>query len=151
MLEPQTVEKEDGVLVFLTIEGSFHEEIEVRVSDQLKTIRNQIKSIVFKFGLPFVDNNGYPIQYILARAYDDVEKPEILDFVDEDGRELCMLDYNIQQGDHLRLITVPKTVKSGWFLSLAILFVTASPLIGMLFFNRNVFFDNTGIQLAVAF
>ena len=35
------------------------------------------------------------------------EEPEILEFEDEDGREQALIDYNIQPGDHLHLISVP--------------------------------------------
>ena len=56
---------------------------------------------------PKLDNGGNPIQYLLGQIMDDGEEPEILEFEDEDGREQALIDYNIQPGDHLHLISVP--------------------------------------------
>lgn len=38
---------------------------------------------------------------------EDSDEPEILEFDDEDGRVMTLVDYNIQPGDHLLLISVP--------------------------------------------
>lgn len=98
---------DEDFFIILTIEGSAFEEVEVKVSDPTKTIRDQISSIVQVFELPKMDNGGNPIQYLLGQIIDDEDEPRILDFEDEDGREQCLLDYNIETGDHLQLISVP--------------------------------------------
>ena len=97
---------EDELLVKLTI-GNIYEEVQVKITDPNKTIRDQINSILQVFKLPKVDNCGNPIQYFLGKTMEDGEEPIILDLEDEDGRELCPLDYNIHPGDHLHLISCP--------------------------------------------
>lgn len=98
---------DEDFIINLSIEGSSFEEVEVKVSDPYKTIRDQISSIVQVFELPKMDNGGNPIQYLLGQIIDDDEEPRILDFEDEDGREQTLMDYNIQPGDSLQLISVP--------------------------------------------
>ena len=98
---------EDEFIINLTIDGTEYEEVEVKVTDPNKTIRDQINSIVQVFNLPKMDNGGNPIQYLLGQMLEDGEEPEILDFEDEDGREQCLVDYNVQPDDHLHLISVP--------------------------------------------
>lgn len=98
----------DGEFIInLTIDGTEFEEVEVKVTDPNKTIRDQIASIVSVFELPKIDNGGNPIQYLLGQIMEEGEEPEILEFEDEDGREQTIVDYNIQPGDHLHLISVP--------------------------------------------
>ncbi len=97
----------DEFVVSLTIDNTTYEDVEVKITDPNKTIRDQINSIVQVFELPKLDNGGNPIQYLLGQIMDDSNEPEILEFEDEDGREQCILDYNIQPGDHLHLISVP--------------------------------------------
>lgn len=98
----------DGEFIInLTIDGTEFEEVEVKVTDPNKTIRDQIASIVAVFELPKIDNGGNPIQYLLGQIMEEGEEPEILEFEDEDGREQTIVDYNIQPGDHLHLISVP--------------------------------------------
>lgn len=97
----------DEFIIHLTIDGTSFEEVEVKVTDPNKTIRDQINSIVQVFELPKMDNGGNPIQYLMGQIMDDGDEPEILEFEDEDGREQCLLDYNVQPGDHLHLISVP--------------------------------------------
>lgn len=97
----------DDFIVNLTIDGTEYEEVEVKVSDPNKTIRDQISSIVQVFELPKMDNGGNPIQYLLGQMLEGGEEPEILEFEDADGREQCLLDYNVMPGDHLHLISVP--------------------------------------------
>lgn len=97
----------DTFLIYLTIEGTLYEEVEVNVTDLSKTIRDLISSIIQVFELPKVDNGGNPITYLLGQLLDDDDEPVILDSEDENGRELCLMDYNIQYGDHLYLISVP--------------------------------------------
>lgn len=99
--------EDDEFIINLTIDGTSYEEVEVKVTDPNKTVRDQIASIVAVFELPKLDNGGNPIQYLLGQIMDDGEEPEILEFEDEDGREQALIDYNIQPGDHLHLISVP--------------------------------------------
>lgn len=98
---------DEEFIINLTIDGTSFEEVEVKVNDPTKTIRDQISSIVQVFELPKMDNGGNPIQYLMGQVIDDDDEPEILEFEDENGREQCLLDYNIQPGDHLHLISVP--------------------------------------------
>lgn len=98
---------DDDFIINLTIDGTSFEEVEVKVTDPNKTIRDQINSIVQVFELPKMDNGGNPVQYLLGQMIDDSDEPTILDFEDADGREQCLMDYNIQPGDHLQLIRVP--------------------------------------------
>lgn len=98
---------DDDFPIYLTIGGTSYEEVEMTIEDPNKTIRDQIISIVQKFKLPKMDNGENPVQYLLCLSPKDDDEPEILDFEDEDGREQCILDYNVQPGDHLHLISVP--------------------------------------------
>lgn len=98
---------DDEFIINLTIDGTSYEEVEVKVNDPNKTIRDQVSSIVQVFELPKMDNGGNPIQYLLGQTMEDGDDPEILEFEDENGREQCLLDYNVQPGDHLHLISVP--------------------------------------------
>lgn len=102
----EEIYEEDEFIINLTIDGTEFEEVEVKVTDPNKTIRDQISSIVSVFELPRIDNGGNPIQYLLG-VMEDGEEPEILEFEDEDGREQALIDYNIQPGDSLHLISVP--------------------------------------------
>ena len=99
--------EDDEFIINLTIDGTSYEEVEVKVTDPNKTVRDQIASIVAVFELPKLDNGGNPIQYLLGQIMDDGEEPEILEFEDEEGREQALIDYNLQPGDHLHLISVP--------------------------------------------
>ena len=103
----EEIYEEDEFIINLTIDGTEFEEVEVKVTDPNKTIRDQISSIVSVFELPKIDNGGNPIQYLLGQIRDEGEDPEILEFEDEDGREQALIDCNIQPGDHLHLISVP--------------------------------------------
>ena len=94
-------------VIYLSIDGTTYENVAIRVTDPNKTIRDQIHSIVQVFELSKTDNGGNPIQYLLGQMLEDGEESEILDFEDEDGRELCLMDYNIHPGDNLYLISVP--------------------------------------------
>lgn len=98
---------DDEFIINLTIDATEYDEVEVKVNDPNKTIRDQINSIVQVFELPKIDNGGNPIQYLLGQIIEDGEEPEILEFEDEYGREQALVDYNIQPGDHLHLISVP--------------------------------------------
>lgn len=98
---------DEEFIINLTIDGTSYEEVEVKVTDPNKTIRDQINSIVQVFELPKLDSGGNPMQYLLGLMQEEGGEPQILDFEDEDGREQCFLDYNIQPGDHLQLISIP--------------------------------------------
>ena len=98
---------QEEFIVMLTIDGTAYDEIEVKVTDPNKTVREQIDSIIQVFELPKMDNGGNPIQYLLGQILEDGEEPKILEFEDEDGREQCLMDYNVQPGDRLHLISVP--------------------------------------------
>ena len=94
-------------IVTLSIDGTRFEEVVVKVTDPCKTIREQVRSIIQVFELPEMDNEGNPIQYLLGRIIDGDEEPKILEFEDVAGREQCLLDYNVQPGDHLHLVSAP--------------------------------------------
>ncbi len=98
---------DDEFVIVLTIDGTEYDEVEVKVNDPHKTIRDQISSIVSVFELPKIDNGGNPITYLLGQIMDDGDEPQILELVDADGREQALIDYNIEPGDHLHLISVP--------------------------------------------
>ena len=98
---------QDEFIVLLTIDGTAYDEIEVKVTDPNKTVREQIDSIIQVFELPKMDNGGNPIQYLLGKLMDDDEEPAVLEFEDKDGREMALIDYDIQPLDHLHLISVP--------------------------------------------
>lgn len=95
---------DDEIIVDLTIKDVTHE---VRITDPNKTIRDQINTIVQVFELPKLDNGGNPVKYLLGQFLDDGGESKILEFEDEDGCEKCLMDYNIQSGDHFELISVP--------------------------------------------
>lgn len=98
---------ENEFIIHLTIDGTSFEEVEVKVSDPTKTIRDQVNSIVQVFELPKMDNGGNPIQYLLGRETENSDESEILECEDENGREQCFADYNVQPGDHLHLTSLP--------------------------------------------
>ena len=107
---PTQMEQEfddNDFVINLTIDGTGYEDIEVRVADPNKTIRDQINSIIRVFELPKKDNGGNCLQYLLGQVIEDEDEPKIFDFEDEDGREQCLLDYNVQPGDCLHLLSVP--------------------------------------------
>ena len=56
---------DEEFIINLTIDGTSYEEVEVKVTDPNKTIRDQISSIVQVFDLPKMDGGGNPIQYLL--------------------------------------------------------------------------------------
>lgn len=144
---------EEDFIIYLTIDGTEYEEIEVRVTDTKKTIRNQVKSIVSVFELPEKDKEGNSIQYLLGVMLDG--EPVILEFEDEDGHEQTFLDYDIQSGDHLHIISV-KIPKSGTIsMSIVkwgvILLLAVVPTISMMIFNQDVAFTVSRIQLVIIF
>lgn len=101
----KTVDEE--MLVNLTIEGTEYEDVEVKITDPNKTLRNQITSIISVFELPETDSCGHPIQYLLGIIMEEGEEPDILELEDENGQEKTLVDYKIQTNDNLHLISVP--------------------------------------------
>lgn len=99
--------EEEDYIIKLTIEGTEYEDVEVKVTDPNRTLRDQIERIVSVFELPHIDNGGNCIQYLLGQKINEDDEPEILEFEDENGREQALVDYNIQPGDSLHLISVP--------------------------------------------
>lgn len=97
---------DDELIIILTIDGTSYEEVEVKVTDPNKTIRDQIKSIVQVFELPKMDGGGNPIEYQLVRTTEDGEG-EILYPEDNERREQALVDYNVQSGDRLHLSSIP--------------------------------------------
>ena len=93
----------EDFIINLSIEGSEFEEVEVKVEDPYRTIRDLISNIIREFNLPKMDNGGAPIVYRLGQMHPGKDAI-IFDFEDEDGYEMCLLDYNVQPGDHLELV-----------------------------------------------
>lgn len=150
--ENKELMNEDDFIINLTIDGNEHEEIEVNVSDPTKTIRNQVKSIVSVFELPEKDKEGNSIQYLLG--YFSEDEPVILEFENKAGHEQTLLDYNIQPGDHLHLVsvTIPKSRNiSMSILKWGILLFAVVPTISMLLFNQDVANMISIIQLVIIF
>ena len=98
---------EEEFIINLTIDGTEYEEVEVKVTDPNKTIRDQIASIVSVFELPKIDNGGNPIEYHLFQVKEEGEEPERLEEEDDDRREMALIDYEIKPGDYLHLVSVP--------------------------------------------
>ena len=97
-------EYEDPLFVTLSIEGTQLEEVEVEITDPMRSISEQIKRIVETFELQKMDSNGNPITYCMGQEREDSD-PLIFDFQDEQGREQTLVDYNVKFGDKLFLIT----------------------------------------------
>ena len=98
---------DEEFIIKLTIIGTEYEEVEVKITDPNKTIRDQISSIVQLFELPKMENDGTPILYKLGQMLEDSDEPEVFDSENEDGREMCLLDYCVKPGDDLELIAIP--------------------------------------------
>lgn len=101
------VNYDEDFIITLTIDGTTYDDVEVKVNDPNRPIRDQIASIISVFQLPKIDQGGNPIQYLLGQIVEEGEDPEILEFEDEDGREQALVDYEVMPGDHLHLISVP--------------------------------------------
>lgn len=83
---------EEEFIINLTIDGTEFQEVEVKVTDPNRSIREQINSIVSVFELPQTDNCGGRIQYLLGQIMEEGEEPAILELEDEDGQEQALLD-----------------------------------------------------------
>lgn len=79
-MDSQKLHEDDGLIIKLTVDGTSIEEVEVKITDPAKTIRNQITRIISVFKLPKIDNGGNPIQYILGQTINGEDEPEILEF-----------------------------------------------------------------------
>ena len=69
-------------------------------------IHSLINNIIRVFELPMVDAGGNPLNYILGKIYEEEKDPVIFENKDDNGNELCLLDYDVTPGDHLVLIRV---------------------------------------------
>ena len=78
---------QEEFIVMLTIDGTSYDEIEVKVTDPNKTIRDQINSIVQVFELPKMDNGGNPIQYLLGKLMEDDEEDWLMNDDDLDWQD----------------------------------------------------------------
>ena len=109
---------DEEFIITLTIEGTQYEEVEVEVTDPMKTIREQINSIVEVFHLPKMDNGGrIGWKYAdMTLTWDGLPQNMVdvlvgmsgectLEFDDAEGREQTLTDYNVQPGDRLHLIS----------------------------------------------
>ena len=67
---------DEEFIIHLTIDGTSFEEVEVKVTDPNKTIRDQINSIVQVFELPKMDNGGNPVQYLMGQITEDGGDPK---------------------------------------------------------------------------
>lgn len=94
-------------IVILTIDGAECEDVEIKITDPHKSIRQLIFDIVKDLELPNTDNGGNPIMYLLGVDTCDDESGIILEFEDENGIEQSLLDYNIYNGCHLHLMALP--------------------------------------------
>lgn len=104
MIDNQTELLDGDFIIRLTIDGSEYEEVELKVQDPNKTLRELVESIVNVFELPKMDGGGNPVQYLLGL---DDDEHTILDYEDEYGREQILDDYNVMSGDLLHLISIP--------------------------------------------
>ena len=93
----------DDFIINLSIDGTEFEEVEVKVEDPHRSISDLINNIIREFELPKMDNGGNPIEYLLGRADSESDEAEIFQFEDENGYDLCLLDYDVKPGDNLNL------------------------------------------------
>ena len=94
----------EDFIVHLTIEGTECEDVEVKIEDLCRSIRLLVNNIIREFELPMMDAGGNPLSYFLGKIYEGEDDPVIFEKEDEDGNELCLLDYDVASGDHLVLI-----------------------------------------------
>lgn len=99
--------EDDSLIIYLTIDGTSIENDEVTITNPSQPLSGLINRIINAFLLPTVSDEGAPIRYLIGHLTEENEPPEILELEDECGREQSLLDYNIQSGDQLYLITTP--------------------------------------------
>lgn len=102
----EDTEKNESFFIILTIEGTNLKHIEFRVDNPQRPLIEQVNAIVQRYQLPSVDGDGIPIQYFWGQIVENDGKIEILNFENEDGREMVFEDYGIQSGSHLQLLPV---------------------------------------------
>ena len=98
-------DEDDRFLIDLTIDGTEFENVCVEVTDPNRPIREQIERIVSVFELPKIDNGGNPMHYILGQIMEEGDEPTIIEFEDEEGREMSLVDHDVQPGDVLHLMS----------------------------------------------
>ena len=98
-------ESEKDFVIILTVKGTSYEEVEIKITDPSKSIRQLIFEIVNALGLPKTDKGGNPVRYMLGSDAGD-DEPKIMEFKDENGIEQSLFDYNIYSGCHLCLLTL---------------------------------------------
>lgn len=94
------------IIINLTVDGTEYYDVEFMVNPN-RTIRKLIEHIIHRLELPKIDTGGNPIQYLLGQILENNSEPEILEFENEEGIDMTLLDYKIQSGSHLYLISVP--------------------------------------------
>ena len=106
-LKKLNMEREQGeFIISLTIEYPEYDKIDVKIINPNKSIRATIDKMIDVFQLPKIDRFGLQIPYVLG-IYEELEEPIILEFEDEVGNAMSLLDYDIKPGDHLVLFVVP--------------------------------------------
>lgn len=105
VLDDSDIPNDDKFNIFIDIEGTDISDQEI-IIDPYQSIRKLRDEIVKAFNQPRYDNGENPLQYLLGLAIQE-EEPMILDFEDEDGREQCILDYDVMPGDRFILLSVP--------------------------------------------
>lgn len=94
----------DDYIVSLSIEATDYEDVEVKVENPARCIRDLINSIIDKFELPTIDAGGNPLKYMLCKLNEGEDEPVIFEEQDENGCEMNLLDYNVQPSDRLVLV-----------------------------------------------
>ena len=89
---------EDIYYILLSIEGTSIKDLQLSLDNQNLTIRELISQIVQLYNLPTQDRDGNPLQYLLGSIEDESEEPRILDFEEENGQGLTLIDHNIKSG-----------------------------------------------------
>lgn len=98
---------EDQFIVYLTIDGTNIQDAKVEFTDIERSIQGQVEALINHYNLPKVDNGSNPIQYWLGVETDGQVELEILEFTDDEGREMTLYDYDVNPGSHLHLISIP--------------------------------------------
>ena len=107
MIMADNVLSGESFFIYLTIDGTDFEDVEVRVTRPDLPIREQIRRIIDVFKLRKTDNFGNFIPYLLGQVTEDEVEPIILESEDELGNSQSLLDYQIKSGDALVLTVLP--------------------------------------------